>query len=63
MSNPVNILAYMAKKGFAEVIKDLEMGILSWLFSWAQCNHKGPCQREAKGSEIERAVKTKAECQ
>lgn len=33
----------------AEVIKDLEVGRLSWIISrWAQCPHKGPYEEKGR---------------
>ena len=50
------------KGDFADVIKDLEMGRLSWVIPSAQCHHKGPHKSQAGGSESEKGdVRTEAE--
>ena len=50
--NPGNLwlLPYMTKKGFAGVVKDLEMGRLSWMI-WEdpKCGHTEPHKRETEG--------------
>ena len=37
-SGPVNVLTLFGKRDFADVIKNLEMG----LSGWVQCNHEDP---------------------
>lgn len=31
------------------MVKDLKMGISSWIIWWAQCDHRGLSRREAGG--------------
>lgn len=46
-SQSLNMLTYMVKKVFAEVIKlrNLRWGDNPGLSGWAQCNQKSPCKR------------------
>ena len=50
---PMNVLTLHGKRDFADVIKSriLKWGDYPGLSRWAQCNHRGPCKREARGSE------------
>lgn len=45
---PVNVTSY--GKVFAEVIRDLDMGRLSWIIQLGpKCDHMYSCKREAEG--------------
>lgn len=44
------------KRGFADVIKDLETERGSWIVWVAPCNHKSPHNREARESKSERDI-------
>lgn len=57
---PVNMLPYMEEKDFADVIRDLEMGIYSRLSKWAQYNHKALIKRRQKGQSQRRKCDKKA---
>lgn len=43
----------MAKGGFADVVKNPEMGILSCIIQVARCNHGGSYERKVEGSQSE----------
>lgn len=42
------------KRGFADMIQNLEMGRFSWTIWWAQCNHKGPFKWKSGSGLLER---------
>lgn len=57
MSRACEYMVSHGRRDLANVMKDFEVGRLSWIISkCVQCNHKSPHKEEAEGSELEKEM-------